>query len=90
MSILKRHASHVANLRSIPILGLSKDAAWAIMGDDEGTPFLFIHTLATLLKAASIQSTYETEDLGKWLVITHKDNYDHAVDSLIATFPQYF
>ena len=68
-NILKGHASYISNLRFIPILGLSRQAAHTITCDNNGTPFLFVQAMSTLLKSQTIQPTTRTNDLGKWLVV---------------------
>ena len=89
-NILKGHATNVANMRSIPIIGFSKEAAETITCNDNGKPHLFVHALSSLLKLISIQPTMRTSELGKWLVVVHKEHYEHAVFFIDSHLPTLF
>ena len=78
------------DLRLIPIVGLSQEAAKLTRPDAESRPITYLDHIARRMSAITIQPTSRTPDIGKWIVITRSRQQELTQEFIDREVPRTF
>lgn len=82
--VVDSHVTFVSQLKVIPIVGLTKDAA----EHKDHNNVTYLHHIKTAMNAVTIQPTTRTHDLGKWLIQVKQSDYPSAENYVDVELPR--
>ena len=88
--VVNGHLNFVKDLRLIPIVGLSHEAANLTRPDAEDKPITYLNHITKKMSAITIQPTSRTPDIGKWIVITRSKQQELTQKFIDREIPRTF
>ena len=88
--LVNGHVNFISQIRIIPIVGLSREAAEHTKTTDSNNEIKYITHITEQINAITIQPTSRVHDIGKWLIITKQANYIKTEDFIDIQIPRHF
>ena len=88
--VMNGHLNFVKDMRLIPIVGLSQEAAQHTKPDADYIPITYLDHIIKKMNANTIQPTSRTGDIGKWIVVTKSENQEKTQQYIDKEMPRTF